>query len=152
MTKAKMLKTEKEAFPEQRKFNQGRTPGRYQVQFDFDYSGTPGKKMDDTLETQPDMTLTVRQLLEHHTRGISPAAQERHPVYFDIEVPTIKDITDVHAYREHLAEKMEQTDQFIKEEKAAAKKAKADAEKAKKEAENASKQLDLEVESKKASK
>lgn len=89
--------------------------GRYRVQFDFDYNGT-GKVMDNTLHTQPDMSLTVRQLLEHHTRGTDSGAQEKTPLYFDIEVPSIRDITDVHDYKKHLEEKLKHTNEFIKQE------------------------------------
>ncbi len=94
--------------------------GKYRVQFDFDYSGTPGKLMSKETVTQPDMNLTVRQLLENHTRGIDSQVQERKPLYFDIEVPTIHDITDVMLYKEHLEEKLKQTAKFIEDDIAAA--------------------------------
>lgn len=93
--------------------------GRYRVQFDFTYGGTKGKEMDDEIVTQPDMTLTVRQLLEHHTRGIDTGITPKEPFYFDIEVPTITDITDIQRYREHLQEKIRQTDEYITRDKKA---------------------------------
>ncbi len=89
---------------------------RYRVQFDFGYKGTEGKKMDDTLVTQPDMSLTVSQLLENHTRGVTGQAQTKTPLYFDIEVPTIRDITDVQEYKEHLKDKLKEVNSFIKTE------------------------------------
>jgi hypothetical protein len=92
--------------------------GRYRVQFDFTYKGAPGKKMSDEIVTQPDMTLTVRQLLENHTRGIDSGVQEKAPFYFDVEVPTITDITDVHEYRDYLNERIQQVNEFIANERA----------------------------------
>ena len=86
---------------------------RYQIQFDFDYTGSRGKSMSQERRTQPDMSLTVRQLLENHTRGYEMGAVERKPLYFDIEVPTINDLTDVQEYRDHLMEKLRQTDEFV---------------------------------------
>lgn len=94
---------------------------RFRIQFDFDYRGDKGKTMDQTQKTQPDMSLTVRQLLENHTRGVNSEVQSKKPLYFDIEVPIIKDITDVFEYKEHLKEKLSLTQEFIDEEVAESK-------------------------------
>jgi hypothetical protein len=87
---------------------------RFKIQFDFGYKGNNGKTITGESETEPDLNLTVRQLLTNHTRG--DKAPYREPLYFDVEVPNIQDITDVHAYREHLLERLETTDNFIKNE------------------------------------
>jgi len=52
--------------------------------------------------TVPDMTLTVKQLLHNHTRGIHSDVSHNEPMYFDSEIPIIDDITDLIAYREDL--------------------------------------------------
>lgn len=86
------------------------------VQFDIEYGGDPGKTMDGSTDTVPDMHLTVRQLLENHTRGIDDTTQVRQPFYFDTEIPTINDITDVEAFKASLESRLEQVNQFIQEE------------------------------------
>lgn len=115
------------------------TPGsRFRVQFDFEYKGDPGKKMDDTLETQPDMSLTVRQLLLNHTRGHDGQVREHTPIYFDTNVPVLSDITDVHEYKAHLEDQLNQTNQFIKQDLE-----KAEKEREKLEEQKKQEQLDL---------
>lgn len=139
--------TKKKQLPQAQKVGKN----KYRIQFDFEYGGDPGKTMDGTVVTQPDMSLTVRQLLENHTRGVDSNVQERKPIYFDVPVPTITDITDVHEYRAHLKEKLMQTDTFIKQEQAEAKEDTLKEEKAAKALKSklakerrANKQLDLE--------
>ena len=89
---------------------------RFAVQFDLTYKGSDGIKPDPKSETQPDMNLTVRQLLANHTRGVTGNIHEKDPLYFDIQIPAINDITDVEAYREALKTQVEKIDLFIKEE------------------------------------
>jgi hypothetical protein len=102
---------------------------KFRVQFDFDYKGTNGSDGGGKKVTQPEMSLTVRQLLENHTRGINSPVKTLTPMYFDLEVPVIKDLTDVHEYRQHLEQRLAYTDEFIKKEKEEIKaKAKAEAE------------------------
>lgn len=100
---------------------------RIRIQFDIDYHGDPGKVMNSKSETVPDMNLTVRQLLEHHTRGQSSEISVKQPLYFETEIPTIRDITDVKKYREHLEYRLNEVNKFVKKEaeEAADKKAKA---------------------------
>lgn len=88
---------------------------RFKVQFTFDVH--EGKQMDtDTIKTQPDMSLTVQQLLLNHTRG-AQNPMEKEPLYFEMTVPTLKDITDVQQYRDYLKEKVQKVDQWIKDDK-----------------------------------
>jgi hypothetical protein len=94
---------------------EGETHHRYRVQFDISYKGTPGKKMDDSSITVPAMSLTVRQLLENHTRGKDNNVHVKQPLYFDVPIPTIEDITDVEEYRSMLKETLEKTDQWLKD-------------------------------------
>jgi hypothetical protein len=90
---------------------------RFRIQFDLGYKGHEGKEMDMETMTQPDMSLTVRQLLENHTRGKDSNVQHREPLYFDIEIPQISDMTDVVEFRNQLERKLQQTNEFIEREK-----------------------------------
>jgi hypothetical protein len=90
---------------------------RFSVQFDFDYNGSPGKQMDPKSQTVPDMSLTVRQLLQNHVRGVDSNVQQKNPLYFETQIPTIRDITDVQEYRETLEQKIKDMDEFLRQEK-----------------------------------
>lgn len=91
---------------------------RFRVQFDFTYTGLDNLDMTSgESETVPDMNLTVRQLLENHTRGIDGNVQAKTPHYFETEVPTFKDLTDVDEYKEHLQHQLTQVEQFIEDER-----------------------------------
>lgn len=90
---------------------------RFQIQFDFDYVPTNGKLMSNENIVVPDLNLTVRQLLQNHTRGIDGGEKVRQPLYFDFPIPSITDITDVMEYKRFLNERMEQVNQFMKENK-----------------------------------
>ena len=52
--------------------------------------------------TVPDLTLTIKQLLTNHSRGISSDVGHNEPMYFDTESPIINDITDLDAFRQDL--------------------------------------------------
>lgn len=101
---------------------------RLRIQFDIGYKGTEGKTIDGKSMTEPDMTLTVGQLVERHTRG--GTLPQREPFYFETEIPTFSDLTDIDEYRTQLAHRLKETEKFIKDEKAQAaaelKKEKAD--------------------------
>lgn len=75
----------------------------------------PGKKMNQESQTVPDLSLTVRQLVENHTRGKDSNVEVKQPLYFDVAIPTVTDITDVERYRDQLQEALDQTNDFIKE-------------------------------------
>tara|TARA_B110000483_G_C18198178_1_gene543991 strand:- start:2554 stop:3030 length:477 start_codon:yes stop_codon:yes gene_type:complete len=86
---------------------------RIQVQFDIEYGGTPGTNPKGKSDTVPDLNLTVRQLLQNHTRGEGSEVKVSEPIYFDQEIPTITDITDVEEYKEQLKDRLDQVNQFI---------------------------------------
>lgn len=88
---------------------------RLRFQFDLTYHGHPGKKPEGESDTEPDMTLTLGQLLERHSRGGHVPMQD--PVYFEMEIPTIKDITDVEQYKDQLELRLQQVKLFIQNEK-----------------------------------
>lgn len=96
--------------------DQIKSAGRFRLQFDFAYGGTKGQEHTKDSKTVPDMSLTVRQLLENHTRGNNDPSIIKTPVYFDIEVPTIRDITDVEAFKEQLEHQLAKTKDFLVQE------------------------------------
>lgn len=106
-------------------FKDGRT--RMRVQFDIHYKGTKGADYsDEPSKTEPDMTMTIQQLLERHSRGREIPMKQ--PLYFETEVPVFSDITDVARYKEQLEKRLRETKDFLdreKEELRAAKAAKA---------------------------
>lgn len=87
------------------------------IQFDISYNGSKGKTMDGKSKTMPDMNLTVRQLLLNHSRGNDSKVKTQVPLYFDMEIPTLRDITDVQLFKTNLEESLEQTKAFIKADK-----------------------------------
>ena len=113
----------------------GRT--RLRVQFDITYKGHQGHIVEGQSHTEPDMTLRLGQLLERHSRGKD--IPMKTPVYFDTEIPTFSDLTDIERYREQLQRRLEETTEFIRldKEKTAVK------EKSKTKANSAGKQLEL---------
>jgi len=71
------------------------------------------------------MSLTCKELLLNHSRGISSNVHNYDPQYFDTEIPRFDDIVEEKQYKEDLAEKIKEVDERIKKRKAdAAKKAK----------------------------
>lgn len=89
---------------------------RFQVQFDLSYDGAPGIEPKGESQTEPDMNLTVRQLLVNYSRGYNSEHLEKTPLYLDIKIPQIKDITDVQVYKQKLIEQVESINQFLEEE------------------------------------
>lgn len=98
------------------RFYDGRS--RLRVQFDIQYKGNPGKTPSGESQTEPDMTLSVGQLLERHSRGKDVPMKQ--PIYFETEIPTFSDLTDVERYREQLKDRLKETEKFIKDEQTAA--------------------------------
>lgn len=66
--------------------------------------------------TVPDMTLTVKQLLHNHSRGIHSDVSHNEPMYFDHEIPIIDDITDLVAFRNDIKAREKALKLKIKEE------------------------------------
>lgn len=89
---------------------------RFKIQFDLDYTGSNGVNIPSQSETVPDMNLTVRQLLENHTRGVNGQTSVRQPLYFDTVIPNIKDLTDVDNYKKYLNERLAYVEEFLKNE------------------------------------
>ncbi|AXL14939.1 hypothetical protein [Microviridae sp.] len=86
---------------------------RFRLQFDIEYPGTNHPVTDTNSATIPDMSLTVRQLLENHARTGSTGAVENTPIFFDMEIPTINDLTDVNEYKKQLQNRLNDVDKWI---------------------------------------
>jgi hypothetical protein len=68
-------------------------------QFTAGYEGTSGPSPDTTLMTQPDMTMSIRDLLDRHSRGLPLTTNQRTGEYFDTEIPRFYDLTDMLKYK-----------------------------------------------------
>ena len=55
--------------------------------------------------TLPDQNLTIRELLDRHSRGVPLGAIDRQGEYFDTEVPRFNDLTEMLEYKKDLEEK-----------------------------------------------
>jgi hypothetical protein len=80
-----------------------------------------GKQMDQTIMTQPDMTMGIRELLDRHSRGLPLTTNTRSGEYFDTEIPKFDDLTDMLQYKNELMERNKSINKLIKDEKKAAK-------------------------------
>jgi len=56
--------------------------------------------------TEPDQTLTIKQIVERHTNGINLGVPEYEPYYSEVEMPNIEhmDFDQLHSYRVFLSE------------------------------------------------
>lgn len=84
-----------------------------------------GKEMDSISQTVPDQTLSIRDLLERHSRGLPLDAPTLKGEYFDTEIPRFDDLTDMLKYKQTLMDRKKQLDTQIKEERALQKAKKA---------------------------
>lgn len=96
---------------------------KFRTQF-TDYHGTKGEDVSQASITVPDMSLTIRELVYNHSRGIGIDVYQPAPQYFDREIPRINDLTDLEAFREENSELLKETTRLTKkvqeeEEKAA---------------------------------
>ena len=80
-----------------------------------------GKIMDQTVHTQPDMTMSIRELLDRHSRGLPLTTNQKQGEYFDTEIPRFDDITDMLQYKQELMDRNKSINKLIKDEKKAAK-------------------------------
>lgn len=78
---------------------------KFKHQFDQDYKGSPahidfGKSM-----TVPDMSVSIKTILENNKRGIGTKIHLAEGQYFDSEIPIFDDITDRQEYMHNLKSK-----------------------------------------------
>ncbi len=82
-------------------------------QFTEAYKGSKGKTMDQTIHTQPDMTMSIRDLLDRHSRGLPLTTNERKGVYFDTEIPRFDDLTDMLQYKQEFMDRNKSINKLI---------------------------------------
>ena len=63
------------------------------------------KKDMGTSMTLPDQNLTIRELLDRHSRGVPLGAVDKQGEYFDTEVPRFNDLTEMLEYKKDLEQK-----------------------------------------------
>lgn len=98
---------------------------KFRRQFSKEQNWTP-KIMDETVHTVPDQNLTIRQLLDRHSRGLPLGASQMQGEYFDTEIPRFEDLTDMVEYKKQLVKEHEALTKKIEaEQKAQAKKTEA---------------------------
>ena len=78
------------------------------------------KKMGKSM-TLPDQNLTIKELLDRHSRGVSLGASDLQGEYFDTEVPRFNDLTEMLEYKKELEEKRKELTKQINAEIAASK-------------------------------
>ena len=80
-----------------------------------------GKIMDSTLLTQPDQNMSIKDLLDRHSRGLPLGATQQKGEYFDTEIPRFDDILDAVEYKKTLQRKQQELESKIKADQQAAK-------------------------------
>lgn len=83
-----------------------------------------GKEMSTETLTVPDQNMSIKTLLDRHSRGLPLGVSQQKGEYFDTEVPRFDDLTDMVAYKKELAKKhkelMKKAEDEISAKKAAA--------------------------------
>lgn len=82
------------------------------------------KKMGKSM-TVPDQNLTIKELLDRHSRGIPLGAPQLKGEYFDTEIPKFDDLTDALEYKKDLEKKKAKLEELLKSQKLNKIKAKA---------------------------
>lgn len=84
-----------------------KTEVRFRTQFNEKYKGSPYKNEYGPSLTVPDLNLTVKELMVRHTRGVGVGAIQREEHYLPegMEVPSIKDFTEIEDRREELKQR-----------------------------------------------
>lgn len=100
---------------------------RFKTQFDLNYKGSKGEVFYEPSQTRPDMSLTVKELLLNHSRGLPLDANSQEGYYFDTEIPHFNDLTEAIEYKEALKQQYNDLEKQIKDEKATASKNKKEA-------------------------
>lgn len=110
---------------------------RFKRQFNPKYKGEPRDQKWPTSITQPDQNLTVKTLMERHTKGIGTGVAERQEIYLQdeegngMEVPRIQDFTELQDRRAELQQQLEEVNKRVAEEKEALRRNREATEKAK---------------------
>lgn len=97
------------------KTTENRTKPRIRTQFNPTYQGTDGEQNTQPSCTQPEMSLSIQDLLKNHTNKIGHATM-RTPEYFDTEIPIFDDITEEIAYKEKLSQEIKDAEVIANQE------------------------------------
>lgn len=101
---------------------------KFKYQFDPEYTGSnDGEVNNEPSQTIPDQNLSVKTLLERHTRGLPMQANYHEGEYFGIEIPRIDDLTDLEEARNRLKQAAEEFSAKVKAELQAAEERRAEA-------------------------
>lgn len=92
---------------------------KIRTQFSGEIYNSSGYKKDmGKTMTLPDQSLTIRELLEKHSRGVALGVPQVKGEYFDIEVPRYDDLTDMLNHKKALDQQRKDLLAQIKKEKA----------------------------------
>lgn len=90
---------------------------RFRTQFTTSYKGEKGELNTQDSVTVPDDSLSVRQLLINHTRGLATTTSQRQGVYTeDMVAPIYKDITEVQEDQKNIADNLKKAEKDAEEE------------------------------------
>lgn len=88
---------------------------KFNHQFDPSYKGSSGEINNLPSETVPDQSLSIRQLIQNHTRGIHSDVKHYEGEYFEDQIiPNFEDLTDVVQYKENLVQRQKDIENEIK--------------------------------------
>ena len=90
-------------------------------QFSKKYKGSPWKGKPGKSMTVPDQNLTIAELLDRHSRGVSLGAPDLKGEYFDTEIPRYDDLTDMLEHKKALIQKQKNLTKEINKELASKK-------------------------------
>lgn len=85
-----------------------KTETKFRRQWDRSYKGRPSEIEFGKSVTVPDLNLTIKQLMERHTRGVGGNVTEREAIYLDdygMEVPVVRDLTDLSDMKDNLKDR-----------------------------------------------
>lgn len=73
--------------------------------------------------TEPDQTLSIKQLIERHAKGINVGIREYEPYYTDLDLPNLEhmDFSELAEYRDYLSNERYRLEERLKQEKQDAK-------------------------------
>lgn len=77
--------------------------------------------MDQTVNTIPDQNLSIRQLLDRHSRGLPLGASQNQGEYFDTEIPRFDDLVDMMQHKKNLVQEHKDLTKKIEKEQTAQK-------------------------------
>ena len=68
----------------------------------YNHNHSQGKKMDQVGLAVPDQNLSIRELLDKHSRGLPLGVTQKQGEYFDTEIPVFTDLTDIPQFKKDL--------------------------------------------------